>query len=128
MTRLKKKKLLPLNEKNIDQAIAIADEVLDNESADYEDELAPAIPKVWEDGINAIRADLREWLRRGVDQDEGWIPHLFELSFGLADREREDEDPASVDEPVEILDKLKLRGSIDLVEKQSDGRLRATEG
>ena len=127
LTQLRKKKLLPLNERNINQAITIADEVLDHESRDYEDELAPAIPKVWEDGINAIRADLREWLRRSVDRDEGWVPHHFELSFGLADRDREDEDPASVEEPVEILEKLKLRGSIDLVERQSDGRLRATD-
>ena len=51
------------------------------------------------------------------------------LSFGLADRDREDEDPASVPEPVPIIDvgKLKLRGSIDLVERHVTGKLRATD-
>ena len=64
----------------------------------YHDKLAPAIEKVWEDGIAAIRADLREWLRRMAEDSRGWCPERFELSFGLRDREQAD--PASSDEPV----------------------------
>ena len=127
--------LLPLTPATCDQAIELVDDVLNRVASRFEDKLAPAIPRVWEDGINAIRADLREWLRRASESDDGWIPHKFELSFGLADRGREDEDPASVEEPVllelhtsnnETLS-LALRGSIDLVERHVSGKLRATD-
>ena len=37
----------------------------------YEDDLAPAIDRVWENGVAAIRADLREWLRRDSEDDSG---------------------------------------------------------
>ena len=40
------------------------DRVLERVAARYKDKLAPAIERVWDDGIASIRADLREWLRR----------------------------------------------------------------
>jgi CRISPR/Cas system-associated exonuclease Cas4 (RecB family) len=49
------------------------------------------------------------------------------LSFGLADRDRPNEDPASVDDPIPIAGGLHLRGSIDLVERHTSGKLRATD-
>ena len=49
----------------------------------YHDDLAPAIERVWLDGIAAIGADLREWLRRASLDDSGFVPRHFELSFGL---------------------------------------------
>lgn len=101
-------------------ALELVDEVLERLSSDYEDRLAPAIPRVWEDSINGIRMDLREWLRRMAEDNGGWIPDKFELSFGLSDRGPRASDPASVDEPVEITGDLKLRGSIDMVERQAD--------
>jgi RecB family exonuclease len=55
------------------------------------------------------------------------VPHRFELSFGLSDRHRAHEDPASVPDPIAVGDGLSLRGSIDLVERHPDGRLRATD-
>ena len=89
------------------------------------DELAPAIERVWDDGIAAIRADLREWLRRAADEAE-WIPAHFELSFGLA--ERRDQRSAQRRRPPCVLDGgIRLRGSIDLVERRADGALRATD-
>ncbi len=127
LTLLRAAEMLPITSKNIDRAIEEVDDVLDRVAARYEDELWPAIPKVWEDGINAIRADLHEWLRRHADSEDGWVPYKFELSFGLADRDREDEDPASVPDPVPVIGKLKLRGSIDLVERHVTGKLRATD-
>ena len=109
------------------RAFDLVDRALDRVAGEYEDKLAPAIPKVWEDGINSIRADLREWLRRMADSDDGWVPEKFELSFGLTDRGPRDSDPDSVSEPVEIIGDLKLRGSIDLVERHSSGRFRVTD-
>lgn len=135
LTLLRAAEMLPVTPQNVDRAIAEVDDVLDRVAAHYEDELWPAIPKVWEDGINAIRADLHEWLRRHAGANDGWVPHKFELSFGLADRGREDEDPASVPDPVSIelrtlsgdAQVLKLRGSIDLVERHVTGKFRATD-
>jgi CRISPR/Cas system-associated exonuclease Cas4 (RecB family) len=135
MTLLREAKMLPVTPRNVDRAIAAVDDVLDRVAARYEDDLWPAIPKVWEDGIDAIRADLHEWLRRHAEAEDGWVPYKFELSFGLADRGREDEDPASVPDPVSIelttssgeAQVLKLRGSIDLVERHVSGKVRATD-
>jgi RecB family exonuclease len=127
LTLLRAAEMLPITPQNVDRAISEVDDVLDRVAARYEDELWPAIPKVWEDGINAIRADLHEWLRRHADAEDGWVPYKFELSFGLADRDREDEDPASVPDPVPVVGELKLRGSIDLVERHITGKLRATD-
>jgi RecB family exonuclease len=118
---------LPVTHNNIDRAIDAVNDVLHRVASDYEDELWPAIPKVWEDGINAIGADLREWLRRQAGAEDGWVPHKFELSFGLADRDRKEEDPASVPEPVSVVGDLRVRGSIDLVERHVSGKLRATD-
>jgi ATP-dependent helicase/nuclease subunit B len=118
---------LPVTRKNVERAIEAVNDVLHRVASEYEDELWPAIPKVWEDGINAIGADLREWLRRQADADDGWVPYKFELSFGLADRARKEEDPASVPEPVHVAGDLRVRGSIDLVERHVSGKLRATD-
>ncbi|HLG17765.1 MAG TPA: PD-(D/E)XK nuclease family protein [Blastocatellia bacterium] len=127
LTLLRDEGRLPVTPQNVEPAIEDVDRVLDRVAARYEDELWPAIPKVWEDGINSIRADLREWLRRHASADDGWVPYKFELSFGLADRDREDEDPSSVADPVQIVSDLKVRGSIDLVERHATGKLRATD-
>jgi len=128
LTLLREAGELPITHRNIERAIETANDVLHRVASKSEDDLFPAIPKVWEDGINAIGADLREWLRRHADAGDGWVPYKFELSFGLADREREEEDPSSVPDPIPIIeDHLKLRGSIDLVERHSSGKLRATD-
>jgi CRISPR/Cas system-associated exonuclease Cas4 (RecB family) len=79
---------------------------------------------VWEDGIAAVRADLREWLRR-VALDQAFTPWRFELSFGLSGREQHD--PASTEAPVLLDCGILLRGSIDLVELGETGALRATD-
>jgi ATP-dependent helicase/nuclease subunit B len=118
---------LPVTHKNVEHAIEAVNDVLHRVASVYEDELWPAIPKVWEDGISAIGADLREWLRRQADAQDGWVPYKFELSFGLADRDRKEEDPASVPDPVPVVGDLKVRGSIDLVERHQSGKLRATD-
>jgi CRISPR/Cas system-associated exonuclease Cas4 (RecB family) len=92
----------------------------------HEDTLCPAIPRVWEDGLSEVRADLREWLRRTA-MDSVWSPTHFELSFGLVEHD-EGRDAASVKEPVALACGLRVRGSIDLVEtRRSDGALRATD-
>jgi ATP-dependent helicase/nuclease subunit B len=126
LSSLKAAGFLPLQTDSLGKAFDLVDRALGRLAADYEDRLAPAISRVWQDGISSIRADLREWLRRMSDNDEGWIPDKFELSFGLSDRGPRESDPASVDDPVAVIGDLKLRGSIDMVERQGN-RYRATD-
>jgi CRISPR/Cas system-associated exonuclease Cas4 (RecB family) len=117
--------LLPVTEARLESARVHLDRVLDETAKRYEDDLAPAIERVWRDGVEAVRADLREWLRRASVDDSGFTPWLFELSFGLAGRR--DRDPHSRDEPAALDCGLALRGSIDLVERADDDRVRVTD-
>lgn len=127
LSRLKADGLLPVRPATLGQARDLVDGILDDVAARYRALLSPAIPRVWDDGINGIRADLREWLRRSAEDEAGWVPDRFELAFGLSLRERGDADPASVTEPITIAGGLRLRGSIDLVERHPRGALRVTD-
>jgi RecB family exonuclease len=127
LTRLRAEGRLPLAADGVRHAFSVLDETIEDEAKRQAERLAPAIPRVWEDGIDGIRADLREWLRRQADAADGWIPDRFELSFAIGERDRAHADPASVDEPVTIAGGLALRGAIDLVERRTDGRLRVTD-
>ena len=90
------------------------------------DQFKPAIERVWEDGVQTLEADLREWVRR-VSQDLEWKPAHFELSFGLPGRDVDAQDPASSPNAVTLTEGLQVRGSIDLVEKSLSGAFRATD-
>src|SRR5262249_49248498 len=125
--RLRDAGLLPLRPAVLEVAFQVLDAVLDAEAAEASEQLAPAIPRVWKDEIDGLRADLREWLRRSAADGSGWVPERFELSFGLPPGEREHRDPSSVSEPVPVSGPLVLRGSIDLVERRADGSLRVTD-
>jgi RecB family exonuclease len=127
LTQLRAEGLLPVSATSLPRALAIADEKLTLHAATKREELAPAIPRVWEDSIAGMRADLHEWLRRAADADPRFVPDRFELAFGLADRDRAFEDPASVDHPIALPNGITLRGSIDLVERTADGVLRVTD-
>ncbi|WP_437635687.1 PD-(D/E)XK nuclease family protein [Sorangium sp. So ce854] len=116
---------LPVSAPSLDEARAELDRALDRVAARYADELAPAIQRVWDDGIASVRADLREWLRRAAE-DRDWEPIHFELSFGLP-RRLAARDPGSSDAPVELDCGVRLRGSIDLVERSVWGAVRATD-
>ena len=119
----------PLVAVDLDEARRRLDDVLDEVAERYREELAPAIERVWEDGIAAIRADLREWLRRAIEEwsGSGYAPWRFELAFGLplaAGIAVHDRDAHSVEAPVALESGLRLRGSIDLVERRNrDGRV-----
>jgi ATP-dependent helicase/nuclease subunit B len=127
LTALRDRGKLPLDPGHLEEADRILEEAAARVAASWQDRLAPAIPRVWADGIAAIRGDLREWLRRSTEDAKGWVPHRFELSFGLLDRDRPTADASSVPHPVTVLDRVSLRGSIDLVERREDGTLRVTD-
>jgi ATP-dependent helicase/nuclease subunit B len=124
LSDLRARAMLPVTPANLAAAQDLVDSRLDERAKYYYEKLAPAINKVWEDGIAGVRADLREWLRRMAEDTSGWCPERFELSFGLSDREQAD--PASSADPVALECGIKLRGSIDLIERNG-GAVRVTD-
>jgi CRISPR/Cas system-associated exonuclease Cas4 (RecB family) len=119
--------LLPVSRENLEVARERLDTILSGVADRFKDELAPAIDRVWDDTIAQVRADLREWLRRSAEEplERAYAPWRFELSFGLTDRRAKD--PGSQDAPAALDCGVKLRGSIDLVERSASGALRATD-
>jgi hypothetical protein len=117
---------LPVTPDTVDTALTVLDDVTTRIAAEFYERLAPAIDRVWQEEIAAIRRDLRGWLRRMADEGADWLPRYFELAFGLAaDAER---DPASVPAPVSLDGGFSLRGAIDLVEQhRATGILRVTD-
>ena len=67
LTTLREAGRLPVTPATLEAAHATLDETLARVAAEYQDRLAPAIERVWLDGIDSIRADLREWLRRTAE-------------------------------------------------------------
>ena len=127
---LKDSGLLPVNRDRLREALAHADSVLDLVAGEYEEQLAPAIPRVWRAEIEDLHTDLRGWLQHAAQNDDDWTPLHFELGFGLEPRRLQvlARDPASVREVVELSEGVRLRGSIDLVEMHSTrGVLRVTD-
>jgi CRISPR/Cas system-associated exonuclease Cas4 (RecB family) len=123
---LEKDGLLPVTDVRLPAILERADRVFDQVSGDFEDRLAPAIPRVWKSEVDELRADLHGWLRDIAGQQGNWIPLRFEYAFGL--RRDESRDPRSTEDEALILDGFRLRGSIDLIEQQAGtGKLRITD-
>ena len=124
LSELRRRGLLPITIANQQHVLEIGDVIVAAVSDEYREELAPAIPRIWDGEVENIRWDVRGWLRSMIQPENGWTPRWFELSFGLTyDRER---DPASRDETIDLSSGLRLRGSIDMVEEH-EGRLRVTD-
>jgi len=118
--------LLPVTSQRLPQALDLADRVLNRVAAKYEDDLVPAIKRVWNSEIENLRTDLRGWLQQVATTQSDWIPEHFEFAFGLAPDPQHD--PASSRREAVILDSVHLRGSIDLIERHSgSGALRVTD-
>jgi RecB family exonuclease len=127
-SRLRQDGLIPVRPANLHLAQGRLDEIIAQVAVRYRDDLAPAIDRVWQDGVAAIRADLREWLRRTCEDDSGFAPWRFEMSFGLEHRsDQRQADPQSVLNAVDLDCGIRLRGSIDLVERNPSGTARVTD-
>jgi CRISPR/Cas system-associated exonuclease Cas4 (RecB family) len=110
--------LLPVRQERAAEILDRADSVLNRIGASYADDLAPAIPRVWESEVEDVRTDLRGWVRHTLQPASEWRPHKFELAFGLGEDDRTERDPDSRKEDISILGgSLRLRGSVDLVER-----------
>jgi CRISPR/Cas system-associated exonuclease Cas4 (RecB family) len=124
LTELRERDLVPIRPEIFPEVRAALDQVLARVAAQYQDKLAPAILRVWEDGIAGIRADLLESLRLETERAP-YKPWKLELAFGLADQGGRDSSSSA--QPVALDCGITLRGSIDLVEEGPDGTLRATD-
>jgi ATP-dependent helicase/nuclease subunit B len=125
LLQLREGNMLPLLPAKLERAFNLLERVAPEVEAEYHARLAPAIERIWTDAMAAIRADVREWLRR-QSLDAEFTPAYFELAFGLTEN-ADGRDPLSRDEPVLLETGLRLRGSIDMVEVRRDGSLRATD-
>ena len=121
------KNALPVTRDRVPEASRVVEDALARAAAEYEELLAPAIPRVWQDEIDELRRDLGIWVRKMApgDNASGWVPEYFEFSFGLSDDGR---DPRSLKDPVTIDGRFVLRGSVDLIERSPAGDvLRVTD-
>jgi ATP-dependent helicase/DNAse subunit B len=125
LTELRELKLLPVTSDNLSSVLTLADRIFDDVANEYEEELAPAIPKIWEQQTEDLRWDVRGWLREMAQAShENWTPRWFELSFGL--RKQQPGDPASQSDPIALIGDIRVRGAIDMVEEKA-GRIRITD-
>ncbi|WP_136921575.1 PD-(D/E)XK nuclease family protein [Polyangium aurulentum] len=117
---------LPIVPERLARATAVLDEQLDLAARDHEERTAPPAPRVFLDEIERIRADLRAWLGRLVEESDHLHPERYDLSFGLPAHEHED--PRSVSEPAVLEGGFMLHGAIDVVERHAtSGRVRVTD-
>lgn len=126
MRQLQDSGQLPVTEANLRQAQQLLDATLKQVEQKYRDDLAPAIPQVWEQGIEAIGTDLRGWLQRMADSPTDWLPIHFE--FGIGFPIEEGRDPASVRDPVKLPGGYQLHGFVDVIERRAGKQeLRVTD-
>jgi hypothetical protein len=118
MSALRDEAALPLKPEARAHALATVDRILDEVAREQHELYHPAIERIWLDGIEAIRADVRKWMNDAIDSEKA--PWRFELAFGLPHRAQED--PDSRREPVQLDGGLCQRGSIDRVERTPQGR------
>ncbi len=121
---MQKADALPVTRDRVPEASKAVEAALERVALEYEELLAPAIPRVWRDEIDELRRDLGIWVRKMAD-DPSWVPAYFEFSFGLSDEGR---DERSLKQPVTIDGRFVLRGSVDLIERSQHGdTLRVTD-
>jgi ATP-dependent helicase/nuclease subunit B len=127
LRRLQANGMLPVTEARLAAARQVLEWAIGSVTAKAEDDLVPAIERVWKDEIAALRLDLQGWLEGLVRDHLQWTPERFELAFGLPDDPNRD--PASTAAPAVVGEqRFLLRGSIDLVERRRDGKaLRVTD-
>ena len=125
LRELQQRDELPLMSAKLPTALKVLDQIVDDVSKQYQEELAPAIDRVWRDAIEDMRGDLRIWLEK-LSETSSWIPAHFEFGFGF--KARDGQGATSLPEPVTLSGGEKLHGFVDLIEESDDRqRLRVTD-
>jgi CRISPR/Cas system-associated exonuclease Cas4 (RecB family) len=116
---------LPVTAATVDAARTLLDDVIEQVGAAAHDELVPAVERVWQDELAAVRRDLHAWLEYLARDGDEWLPLYFELGFGAVPGER---DEHSIRGDVVLDGRFRLRGAIDLIEEHRQTRaLRITD-
>ena len=122
---LEKSGLLPPAAGQLDQATKVLDATLQRVSSRWREDLAPAIPRVWDDEMREIRIDARRWLGRLVEEARQWVPLQVEYQFGFgapANGAPGHPEPAGIDGG------WRLHGAVDAIDVATDGSaLRITD-
>ena len=122
---LKAQGRLPITPADVDDARGTLDQVVSATESRIRDDLAPAVERVWNDEMAAIRRDLHTWLEYVARDGQEWSPVYFEFAFGPVPGER---DASSIASEVTLDGRFKLRGAIDLIEEHRTTRvLRITD-
>ena len=116
----------------VETVLGVLDATLSRVAAEYAEDVAPAVDRVWQDEIAGMRTDLHVWARNLADSQE-WEPWRFEFAFGLVPEAgamgaHGTRDPNSLPDPVKIDGRFLLRGSIDLIERRRTGPARPADG
>jgi ATP-dependent helicase/nuclease subunit B len=101
------------------------DELLQEIAAEYREQYAPAIERVWRDEVESLRSDLHGWLTQASERQDGYVADLVEFAFGLP--LDEGRDPNSTQHEAILTDGFLLRGIVDLSEKSESGEIRLTD-
>jgi CRISPR/Cas system-associated exonuclease Cas4 (RecB family) len=118
-------KMLPISVASLANAQSLIDRIVAATAAEYHEQLAPAIERVWEDEIESLRADLRGWLTQMAENQGGYVPELIEFAFGLP--AGQGRDSASTTQPATLAQGFQIHGIVDLVERNGDGEWRVTD-
>lgn len=111
---------LPLTSSGLGEAREALDRAIEVIAAKAHDDLAPAVERVWNDELAAMRRDLHAWLEHLARDGEEWLPRFFEFAFGSVPGER---DASSVSSDVLLDGRFRLRGAVDLIEEHRVSRL-----
>ncbi len=115
----------PLTDANLEQAQAVADELVTRVAGEYEDRLRPPILRVWQDAVGAIRRDIHEWVRRLPADGAHWTPARVEIGVGFAGGFGRDD--ASQREDAVLPDGTRMHGVVDLLERGPGDEWRITD-
>jgi RecB family exonuclease len=119
-------KKYPVAEKDLPSLLETLWGLVEQVARQYEEELAPAIPRVWADAVEGVHGDLRGWLAHLAAEGGPWQPVHVEYGFGRA--AEDGLDPASSPVPARLAGGFQLRGAIDLIERHAEtGELRITD-
>jgi RecB family exonuclease len=83
------------------EALDLADRTLDSVAETFAEDLAPAIPRVWQSEMEDIRGDVRGWLRE-MSRERAWQPVSWEQEFDA-----------------DLDGRARLSGRIDLLERHT---------
>lgn len=119
--------LWPVNEDNVEAGHAALRTAFEAVADRWAEDLAPALPGVWHRELEGLWLDLGRWLQAG-GREPAWRAVRSELAFGLDPAQAGERDPDSRSRAIRIMDRYRIRGSIDWVERhEGTGHLRVTD-